>query len=88
MWKLNNFIYFSDRDNYLKVNWDNIKDSAKFNFKQFVAHVSMFSTPYDYNSIMHYSSKAFAKNKNQPTLIALQTAEQMGQREGELQIFE
>jgi hypothetical protein len=38
----------SDRDNYIKVNWSNIKDKAVFNFKQFVAHVSMFETPYDY----------------------------------------
>lgn len=74
----------SERDSYLKVNWDNIKENARFNFKQFVAHVSMFSTPYDYNSIMHYSPKAFAKDRTKLTLIPLRTATSihMGQREG------
>lgn len=77
----------SERDNFLKVDWSNIKDNAKFNFKQFIAHVSMFSTPYDYNSILHYSSKAFAKDKSKPTLIPLQKALHMGQREGNFNYF-
>jgi hypothetical protein len=76
----------SDRDNYIKVNWKNIKEKAVFNFKQFVAHVSMFSTPYDYSSIMHYSPVAFAVDKSIPTLLPLypDTAQNMGQREGKL----
>ena len=55
-----------------------------FNFKQFVAHVSMFSTQYDYNSIMHYSPVAFAVDKSIPTLVSLYPAQNMGQREGKL----
>lgn len=46
----------------------------------------MFSTPYDYNSIMHYSSKAFAKDRKKETLIPLQSALHMGQREGTINI--
>lgn len=44
----------------------------------------MFSTPYDYNSIMHYSPKAFAKDRSKLTLIPVQSASSvhMGQREG------
>lgn len=72
----------SERDNFLKVNWNNIKEAAWFNFKQFSAHVSMFSTPYDYGSIMHYSPTAFAIDRTVPTLIPTQPAPNMGQREG------
>lgn len=72
----------SERDNFIKVNWDNIKEKAWFNFKQFSAHVSMFSTPYDYGSIMHYSPMAFAIDRSKPVLIPLQRALNMGQREG------
>lgn len=42
------FFSRSERDDFIRVNWDNIKERARFNFKQFTAHVSMFSTPYDY----------------------------------------
>ena len=42
----------------------------------------MFSTPYDYNSILHYSTKAFAVDKSKDTIIPLQSAPDMGQRKG------
>lgn len=74
----------SERDDFIKVNWDNIKEQAYFNFKQFTAHVSMFSTPYDYDSIMHYSPWAFAKDRTKPTIIPLHPAKNMGQRDGKL----
>lgn len=61
-----------------------MKEKALFNFKQFVAHVSMFSTPYDYESIMHYSPTAFAVDKSIPTLVSLYPAQNMGQRKGKL----
>lgn len=44
----------------------------------------MFSTPYDYDSIMHYSPWAFAKDRMKPTLIPLHPAKNMGQREGKM----
>jgi hypothetical protein len=44
----------------------------------------MFSTPYDYGSIMHYSPIAFAIDKSMPTLVPLHPAKNMGQREGKL----
>lgn len=72
----------NERDEYININWNNIRDDAKLNFKQFVAHVSMFSTEYDYDSITHYSSIAFAKNKSIPTIIAKKSAPNMGQRKG------
>lgn len=42
------FPHPSERDNFIKVNWDNIVAGAEVNFQQFNAYVSMFSTPYDY----------------------------------------
>lgn len=70
------------RDEYININWDNIKDEAKLNFKPFLADASMFDTPYDYNSITHYSSTAYAKNKGIPTIIPKIEAPNMGQRKG------
>lgn len=72
----------NNRDDYIKVNWKNIRDDAKLNFKPFVAHVSMFDTEYDYDSITHYSSVAFAKDKNFPTITPKKPAPEMGQRKG------
>ena len=72
----------SNRDEYITINWQNIKSDAKLNFKQFAAHVSMFKTEYDYDSITHYSSVAFAKDKSLPTITAKKPAPNMGQRKG------
>jgi hypothetical protein len=73
----------TDRDKFITVNWNNIRDDAKLNFKQFAAHVStMLRTEYDFDSITHYSSVAFAKNKSTPTIVAKMPAPNMGQRKG------
>lgn len=72
----------NDRDEYITINWKNIRDDAKLNFKPFVAHVSMFDTAYDYDSITHYSDVAFAKDKNLPTITPKKPAPKMGQRKG------
>lgn len=43
----------------------------------------MFEVKYDYDSVLHYSSHAFAANKQKPTIIALKPLgkAKMGQRE-------
>lgn len=76
------FFQHSERDDFISLNWSNIRENAKFNFKQFKAHVSMFDTPYDYDSIMHYSPTAFAVDRSKPTIIPRFPASRMGQREG------
>lgn len=73
-----------ERDHHIDIHWNNIKDDAKVNFKRITAHVSMFKTDYDYDSILHYSSIAFAKNKSRPTITAKRPAPNMGQRKGEM----
>jgi hypothetical protein len=70
-----------ERDNYVHINWDNIKERAKFNFQKYTAHVSMFDTPYDYGSIMHYGETSFTKKKQLPTIVATRdTNDKIGQR--------
>lgn len=71
-----------ERDDYITLNWPNIKEDFKNNFKQYMAHVSMFDTKYDLDSITHYSGQAYAKDKRAPTIIPKQPAPNMGQRKG------
>lgn len=76
-----------ERDEHIDINWKNVKDDAKVNFKRITAHVSMFKTDYDYDSITHYSGIAFAKNKSQPTITPKKPAPNMGQRKGEMSLI-
>ncbi|KAE9553504.1 hypothetical protein FO519_003296 [Halicephalobus sp. NKZ332] len=51
-----------DRDYYVKVRWENIDRDSKGQFlKEQPADVDNGGVPYDYGSIMHYRSKAFAR---------------------------
>lgn len=53
----------SNRDDFIKINWENIKSGRTHNFKKYSESiVTNFDVPYDYDSVMHYSSKAFSKN--------------------------
>ncbi len=42
-----------DRDEYIRVDWSNIKKGAKNNYKKEENSLT-FDVPYDYNSLMHY----------------------------------
>ncbi|MFH4980256.1 hypothetical protein AB6A40_006965 [Gnathostoma spinigerum] len=70
-----------DRDAYVKVNFDAVKDEAKHNFELYtIDRVDLLGVPYSYNSIMHYGSDSFSKDQR-PTIIPLKSgAEFMGQR--------
>jgi astacin len=75
----------NERDDYIDINWSNIKEESKLNFKKVATHAaSTFDTEYDYESITHYSSFAFAKDKKNPTIKAKLElyAGKMGQRLG------
>lgn len=71
-----------DRDSFVKINWENIREPAKKNFDKYIAHVSMYKTQYDYRSIMHYSRKAFAIDQSKPTILPSERISNMGQRSG------
>ena len=45
-----------NRDNYVTILWDNIRDSKKHNFKK-ETHTTTFGQVYDYGSIMHYPER-------------------------------
>ena len=53
-----------DRDEYVKIHWNNISDGAESNFQKLPLGYIFDHTPYDYNSIMHYGGKDFGiRNK-------------------------
>lgn len=43
-----------NRDKYVQIQFDHIKEAAMPNFKKATGYVGMFQTPYDFQSIMHY----------------------------------
>jgi len=62
----------ADRDSYISINWDNIDEEKKFNFWKRV-WPGIDCGDYDYGSIMHYDSRAFAIDKTKDTITAKQT---------------
>lgn len=73
----------SNRDDYVKILWENIEAHHESNFKKYdKTEVTDYGTSYDYESIMHYSAKSFSKNGND-TIVALQkNITSLGQRNG------
>jgi len=73
----------SDRDEYVQIKYENIREDRKNNFdKKNLIESDNLGTKYDYCSLMHYSSKAWSKNKK-PTIVALKNTRcELGQREG------
>ena len=61
----------SDRDRYIKINWENIADGMGHNFDKHTTD-GYKVTPYDPNSIMHYHGSAFSKN-GMPTIVDIRT---------------
>ncbi|XP_030269937.1 high choriolytic enzyme 1-like isoform X2 [Sparus aurata] len=58
----------SDRDNHIRVYWENIIDGMAYNFDKI--NTLNQGTPYDYNSVMQYERYAFSKN-NRPTMVPI-----------------
>ena len=61
----------SDRDQYIKINWKNIEEGRSDQFLTY-RWTTGFGEPYDYNSIMHYSSKAFSKDPYDSDMITIE----------------
>lgn len=68
----------ADRDLFVKILWENIKEDHRFNFEQHLTDGKDFGE-YDYQSIMHYPADAFSKNGKQ-TIIPLMDNVEIGQR--------
>lgn len=69
----------NDRDHYVQIVWDNIKEESWHNFNQHL-YKNIDMGPYNYESIMHYSAYAFSKN-DQKTIIPLLSGVEIGQRD-------
>jgi hypothetical protein len=67
-----------DRDNYVRIIWNNISNENRYNFNQYLSDGEDFGE-YDYQSIMHYSAYAFTKN-GQKTIEPLMEHVEIGQR--------
>ncbi|XP_012547830.1 seminal metalloprotease 1 isoform X2 [Bombyx mori] len=71
-----------DRDDYIDVVWENILEPARHNFRKYNSFaVSDFGVGYDYDSVLHYSRRAFSSN-GQDTLVPKQSGADIGQRVG------
>uniref|UniRef100_W5UM60 Metalloendopeptidase n=1 Tax=Ictalurus punctatus TaxID=7998 RepID=W5UM60_ICTPU len=55
----------SDRDNHIRILWENIIENMKYNFDK-IATLNQ-GTPYDYDSVMQYHKTGFSKN-GKPTM--------------------
>ncbi|XP_068623853.1 hatching enzyme 1.2-like [Battus philenor] len=71
-----------ERDDYVTVNYHNVKSGAENNFKKSDSqYTSGYGVPYDYNSVMHYSEYAFSKNSKK-TIEPKVGGVKLGQRDG------
>ncbi|XP_047435766.1 high choriolytic enzyme 1-like [Mugil cephalus] len=71
----------SDRDRYVRINWENINPQMAYNFHK--KDTNNLNTPYDYSSIMHYGRTAFSFQKGKDSITPIPDATvQIGQREG------
>uniref|UniRef100_A0A0R3S6K4 Metalloendopeptidase n=1 Tax=Elaeophora elaphi TaxID=1147741 RepID=A0A0R3S6K4_9BILA len=74
----------ADRDSYVDIVWENVKPSLVEQFDKYSSTIiDDLGSPYDYDSVTHYSPMAFSKN-GKPTIIPKHIDEVMrlGQRRG------
>lgn len=73
----------NERDNHININWENIIEAKTYYFRKAVVPINMFNTSYDFDSILHFPSTAFAKNTSIPTINPSDplNVNNMGQRE-------
>ncbi|KAH8293079.1 hypothetical protein KR044_000942, partial [Drosophila immigrans] len=67
------------RDQYVRINSQNIQEAEKHNFRIYPS--TDFKLGYDYASLMHYGAFAFSKN-GKATIVPLQRGVKIGQRVG------
>ncbi|XP_063045808.1 hatching enzyme 1.2-like [Engraulis encrasicolus] len=71
----------SDRDQYVKINWQYINPHMVSNFQK--ARINHLNTPYDYTSVMHYGRYAFTTQRGRATITPIPNASvRIGQRKG------
>nr|BAG74349.1 hatching enzyme [Clupea pallasii] len=71
----------SDRDQYVKINWNYINSRMTYNFKK--QRTNNLNTPYDYSSVMHYGRTAFTVQNGKETITPIPNPNvRIGQRQG------
>ncbi|XP_036406889.1 high choriolytic enzyme 1-like, partial [Megalops cyprinoides] len=69
----------SDRDQYVRINWEYVAPYSVYNFQK--QDTNNLNTPYDYSSIMHYGRSAFSTQYGQETITPIPDPNQpIGQR--------
>ncbi|XP_065143127.1 hatching enzyme 1.2-like isoform X2 [Paramisgurnus dabryanus] len=70
----------SDRDQYVRINWENIPKESAYNFQK--KDTNNLNTPYDYTSIMHYGRTSFAIQYGKETITPIpDSTVKIGQRQ-------
>jgi hypothetical protein len=70
-----------DRDDYVEVNYDNIKDEKEYAYDRYWSWTITYRTGYDFESVMHYAPGAFAVDPEVWTLRAKGTSRRLGGHE-------
>ncbi|XP_013873455.1 high choriolytic enzyme 1 isoform X2 [Austrofundulus limnaeus] len=71
----------SDRDYYVRINYENIIPSTAYNFEKH--DTNNLNTPYDYSSVMHYGRDAFSIGPGRYTITPIPNPNTpIGQRNG------
>ncbi|KAK0400634.1 hypothetical protein QR680_015362 [Steinernema hermaphroditum] len=66
-----------DRNNYVWINLDNVKDDKKFNYDTYnKTENNNYGKPYDFRGIMHYTDDGFA-NSNRTVIFSINPVYQM-----------
>ncbi|XP_054711312.1 astacin-like metalloprotease toxin 1 [Uloborus diversus] len=60
----------SDRDDFLIIYWDNIKEGLEDQFTKLQRHQNQLLDTFDYNSVMLYGNTAFSKDGKSNTMVA------------------
>lgn len=72
----------SNRDDFVRINLENVLSGFEHNFLRYDSTmVGLFSTAYDYDSIMHYNRNAFSRNgRDTITTLNSVNSNRIGQR--------
>ncbi|CAL8351339.1 unnamed protein product [Merluccius merluccius] len=69
----------SDRNQYVRINWENIAPRMAYNFHR--QNTNNLNTPYDYSSVMHYGRTAFSIRRGKDSITPIPNrCAQIGQR--------
>uniref|UniRef100_A0A4W6F609 Metalloendopeptidase n=1 Tax=Lates calcarifer TaxID=8187 RepID=A0A4W6F609_LATCA len=74
------YLLHADRDQYVKINWENIHEYFAYNFDK--KDTDNLNTPYDYSSVMHYGKTAFGINGLETITPIPDPSAPIGQRNG------